>query len=622
MPPANNRDYWTRLLLHRLSRRRVVTSGAAFVSGAALLAACGGSDKAPVSNGAASAKATPTPGPSPTPFFSTGPETAGLLTQIRDETATMQRGGIYKSALATPDTLDPHLPGTHVIHCWLNYGQLLKVKGGRLTRSDGTLEAELAQSWEMSPDHLTITFKLRNNAAFTPKAPLNGRPVKVDDVTFSWQRYLALSSRAAQVSAAINPDAPVASFVATDANTIVVKLAKPLATVMSLFAETVPGTFYIVPAEASDTKVLDLSATMAGSGPFYLDGYQPGKSARFRKNTGFVYDSRIVPYIDGVDFVDLPDYATTLQSFAAGEIFDTYSNFHADDVLLTKQSNGDLEVQTPGVSFANDRAFFGQAEGSPFADYRVRQALVMTWDRRVFIQTAFQTSALISSGLPVETKYDNGLRGQTYDDWWLDPQGPDFGPNIAYFKRDLNEASRMLAAVGVTTPIEYDVYYGTLARQPASFGQHMAILNGMARDSGLWKPTETQLDFDTDWAKFRTNKGAFSGMGFLYDSGENDPANDLFSHYHPAGSRSFGSDAKMAAMIEQMMVEFDLQNRIALAHEVQRYEGGMNWQPRPGGASSFRMTWPALRNKNVWRDEDQGRYLATIWLDQTKPPFV
>ena len=48
----------------------------------------------------------------------------------------------------------------------------------------------------------------------------------------------------------------------------------------------------------------------------------------------------------------------------------------------------------------------------------------------------------------------------------------------------------------------------------------------------------------------------------------------------------------------------------------------MSWQPRPGGASSFRITWPALRNKNVWQDENQGRYLATVWLDQTKPPFV
>jgi ABC-type transport system substrate-binding protein len=219
-------------------------------------------------------------------------------------------------------------------------------------------------------------------------------------------------------------------------------------------------------------------------------------------------------------------------------------------------------------------------------------------------------------------KYDNGLRGQTYDDWWLDPQGPDFGPNIKYFKRDLNEASRLIAAAGLTIPVEYDLYYGTLARQPSSFGQHVGVLTGMSRDSGLWKPKVTELDYDRDWAAFRGNKGDFAGMGFIYDSGETDPTNDLFSHYHPSGSRYFGGDAKMNGMLEQMLVEFDLQKRLALAHEVQRYEGGMNWQPRPGGASGFRITWPALRNKNVWRDENQGRYLATVWLDQKRPPFV
>ncbi len=348
LSPADSQSYWTRLLSRRLSRRRAVTSGAALVSGAALLVACGGSDKTPSGSTTPSANAsTPTPGPSPTPFFSTGPATAGLLTQITDETAIMQRGGIYKSALGTPDTLDPHIPGVHVVHCWLNYGQLLKVRGGRLTRSDGAVEAELAQSWEMSPDHLTITFKLRNNAAFAPKAPLNGRPVKMDDVIFSWQRYSALSSRAALLSAAVNPDAPVTSFVATDANTIVVKLAKPLATILSLFAGTIPGTFYTVPTEAADAKVLDLATTMAGSGPFYLDDYQPGKSASFRKNTAFVYDSRVVPYIDGIDFFDLPDYATTLQSFQDGDIFDTYSNFQVDDVLLSKQSNPSSRCRRP-----------------------------------------------------------------------------------------------------------------------------------------------------------------------------------------------------------------------------------------------------------------------------------
>jgi hypothetical protein len=77
----------------------------------------------------------------------------------------------------------------------------------------------------------------------------------------------------------------------------------------------------------------------------------------------------------------------------------------------------------------------------------------------------------------------------------------------------------------------------------------------------------------------------------------------------------------MDALNEKIIVEFDVKKRIAVAHDIQRLEGKRMYQPRPGGATTFRITWPALRNKNVWQGENQGRYLATIWLDQSKPPF-
>src|SRR5207244_1757147 len=75
---------------------------------------------------------------------------------------------------------------------------------------------------------------------------------------------------------------------------------------------------------------------------------------------------------------------------------------------------------------------------------------------------------------------------------------------------------------------------------------------------------------------------------------------DLFGHFHSAGGRYFGGDDKMDAYINQAQREFDAKKRQAIVHDIQRYEGGKLFQPKLGGASSFRISWPVVRNKNVW----------------------
>jgi ABC-type oligopeptide transport system substrate-binding subunit len=270
---------------------------------------------------------------------------------------------------------------------------------------------------------------------------------------------------------------------------------------------------------------------------------------------------------------------------------------------------------------ANIRAFFGHEPNSPFKDERVRQAYAILWDRDLFFEAMLNVKRFKDQGLPVDTGYDNALRGQSYEGWWLDPISKEFGPNSKYFKNDPNEAKKLLSAAGLTTPVDYTVNYGTLATHTPAYARWVETLNGFERDSGLFRPTNKELDFSTEWQTFRFNKGKFAGQAFIFDTGENDPANDLYSHYHSSGSRVFGFDPEMDALNDRMLGEFDVKKRMAVAQDIQRLEGKKMYQPRPGGATSFRITWPALRNKNVWQGENQGRYLSTVWLDQTKPPF-
>ena len=78
----------------------------------------------------------------------------------------------------------------------------------------------LAESWEVSPDGLTINMKQRANAKWHNKAPVNGRAFDASDVIFSWNRYAQSAPLRALVANSSNPQAPVLSMTATDPKTI------------------------------------------------------------------------------------------------------------------------------------------------------------------------------------------------------------------------------------------------------------------------------------------------------------------------------------------------------------------------------------------------------------------
>lgn len=164
--------FWTQSLSQRLSRRRAIAATGGAALGAAFLAACGGGS----SSGGGSKEEK---------------DVSSLITRPKDLTKEAKRGGSLKFSLpADIPNFDGHfLSFTDAQQVLLNFNRLTRIKPGLLELSDGTVTGDALESWEFSPDKLTVTMKVRPNLGMPPVAPGNGRNLDATDVVYSWERW-------------------------------------------------------------------------------------------------------------------------------------------------------------------------------------------------------------------------------------------------------------------------------------------------------------------------------------------------------------------------------------------------------------------------------------------------
>jgi peptide/nickel transport system substrate-binding protein len=372
---------WTGLLNYRIRRRRALTAAGAAGAGALLLA-CGSKEKKPKT------------------AYSTG-----IVSKLTDTTNQARRGGILKDrAFGDPPTLDPFNANNpqNAIGPMV-FGALLQFKPGHLKPAEGDVMGDLAESWEWSPDGLQVTLRLRQGTKWHNKAPVNGRAFDTEDVMFSWNRFVAKSSGRANVANSADPAAPVLSLSTPDARTVVIKLKEPVIYALALFAFNRSGGTVMLPKETDST--FDARNDMIGTNAFMLSNYTPSVSFTLKRHPEH-YDKDHA-LVDQVNFPIIPEYAAALSQFKAGNIYTMGSRspglgVRQEEILTVKQEEPRLQIVASDLLGSGSIMVFGFLPGSPFHDERVRQAVSMSWDRDLYIDTLNNVSKFRSQGLDVE----------------------------------------------------------------------------------------------------------------------------------------------------------------------------------------------------------------------------
>jgi peptide/nickel transport system substrate-binding protein len=609
-------SYWINLTNARLNRRRLLVTSAAGSAAGLFLAACGGSDSGSGIEDSSGGKSS-------------------LITAPADTTKSAKRGGVLKYfANGDAPSLDPMTSAiqlNQVQH--FVYGRLMQLKAGYLKPREFEVIPDLAQSWEWSPDRLTLTMKLRQGVKFHNKAPVNGRLFDAQDVLATWERFAKLSPSRGTMASSANPDAPIQSVTAPDNATVVMKLKEPVVYTLAFLANNIPGYMQILPRETDGGY--DIRRDNIGTGPYSLASYTPSVGYTFKRNEE--YYEKDFPLVDTIEMPIISEYAQALAQFKSGAIY-TYSSANGatgvrlTDVVALKNETPEIQMYVTDATTTEQKTAFGWLGKSPFLDERVRQAVSMSYDRDTWLDVFNNVSKLQQQGLPVEVRWNSHL--PMIDGWWIDPRNEkDFGANAKYFKYDITEAKKLLAAAGHTNGLEVQSTFIGGANYGTDYQRMIEVLQGMNAEAGF-KFKANVVDYTSEFLpRYRDARGQHEGL--TYKQGprpsEDPAARAEFDFYSKSGPNFLGFDAnggntqagdpKVDEIFNKARGEVDEKKRKALLQELQNYlaktQYGIRW---PGGSSGLQMAWPVIQNFNVFHlDNRDPPY--NWWLDETKAPL-
>jgi peptide/nickel transport system substrate-binding protein len=299
------------------------------------------------------------------------------------EGGTLRLGYLADMAQADPDVFYDIEGNTVILSV---YEGLLKYK------PDSTeFVPSLAESWEVSPDGLTYTFKLRTGVKFHDGTPFNAQAVRT-----SFQRRLDVGAAPAYMVQ------PIASMQTPDDSTFVVRLKHPVAPFLHYMASSW-GPKVISPKALADHAGNDHAQTWlnehaVGTGPFQLTTFQRGQRYELTRFDGYWGQKA---HLDKVEIRIIPDIGTQRLQLQSGDLDAILHSFPQAE-LESAKSNPDLQV-LDFSAFLNNILYLNTNK-KPLSDPALRKTLASAINRDTLVQEVYGPYAK-----PSASTYPSGL---------------------------------------------------------------------------------------------------------------------------------------------------------------------------------------------------------------------
>ena len=287
------------------------------------------------------------------------------------------------------DSLDPHkavAAGTKEVLYNIFEG-LIKVS------KDGEFVPAVASSYEISPDGMKYTFRLRQGVKFH-----NGKDVTADDVIYSLKRVAGMLE---------NPDPEVPKLAAFSIISAINKTEDGIEVVLSEPNTELIGYFTssIIPNDYDKQSTFPV-----GTGPFRFVSYEPLTKLELEKNEDY-YNKEAAAFLDGVTFKICASTESAFLELQAGSM-DLFPYLTEDQA---KQLEGRYTIESGTMNLV--QALFLNNAVEPFNSLKVRQAINYAIDKQEILNVvAGGKGAVIGTNMfPSFSKYYEAETEHAYD---------------------------------------------------------------------------------------------------------------------------------------------------------------------------------------------------------------
>lgn len=293
--------------------------------------------------------------------------------------AAQADGAIKVNYATAPSTLDPawacglpELSFLQNFYVRLVQPAVVDAGNGFKTTDFGKYEPWLAESWTISEDQKTYTFKLKSGFKFASGAAVDAAAVK-----YSLERASKMAGCGNYiVNDGFTAPSLYESIEATDPTTLVIKLTHPNANTLQALSTPSAGIVDAAVVEANGGVEAGkpneyMASHVTASGAFDLTAYSPNQSAKLTRNPNYGDQAAVSEAID-VNWISAPP--TLLLQARSGQVDFTFG--------LAKQAANSMKEQAGIKVLAFNNPFSLQIlmpnSKAPWDNVKVREAVALS----------------------------------------------------------------------------------------------------------------------------------------------------------------------------------------------------------------------------------------------------